>query len=190
MVWLWNWDRAVQLGINHAPHSHFLDILFRFVTYLGLDQVLIPIVIALILARSTRSAGFTCFVAYALAGVSSIILKRLAPRLRPGNWPDTLVAPDEQIFHNSFPSGHTIIAFAAAFAFVLSYRGSHWKEWSGAALLLAFGVGFSRIYRGVHWPTDVLASMAVAFLAALAANAIIRWRQAEAARLHPSEGPA
>lgn len=190
MEWLWSWDRAVQFKINHAPHSDFFDAFFRYVTYLGLDQVLVPIILALILARSTRSAGFTCFVAYAIAGISSIILKRLAPRLRPGNWPDTLVAPDERIFHNSFPSGHTVIAFAAAFAFVLSYRGSHWKEWSAVALLLACAVGFSRIYRGVHWPTDVLASVAVAFLAALAANAIIRRRLAGAAQRHPSKEPA
>jgi membrane-associated phospholipid phosphatase len=66
--------------------------------------------------------------------------------------------------HQSFPSGHTSIAFAAAAA-VTTETGEWWPEakpyigtamYGGAAL-----VGLSRMYRNKHWATDVAAAAAV-----------------------------
>ncbi|MFC9330574.1 phosphatase PAP2 family protein [Kitasatospora sp. NPDC057015] len=56
----------------------------------------------------------------------------------------------------SFPSNHTVIAFAAAAALWFAFRGLGltalaWTGWIAAALM-----GLSRVWVGVHYPHDVL----------------------------------
>jgi membrane-associated phospholipid phosphatase len=77
----------------------------------------------------------------------------------------------------SFPSGHTLTAFAAAVALlaaggcwgipVRARPGAWWAKAGGAGLvlLLAGLVGLSRIAVGAHWPVDVLAGAACGALA-------------------------
>jgi undecaprenyl-diphosphatase len=190
MEWLWSLDQQVQRAINIDWHSDTADVFFRLVTWIGLDQVIVPFVLALILIPSTRRCGWQCLLGYALSGVGSMIIKRFSSRFRPG-YPvgDVVVAPDEEIYLNSFPSGHAAITFAVAFTLVLVWPGRRRQLVGGIAIFVALLVGTSRIYRGVHWPTDVVASMALAFVAAVAAHFILnRGRAAESQR--PSEEPA
>ncbi len=58
----------------------------------------------------------------------------------------------------SFPSGHTTIAFATATILTLQY-----KKWYVAvpAYAWAAGSGFSRLYLGEHFTTDVLAGAGI-----------------------------
>src|SRR3569832_2112175 len=74
----------------------------------------------------------------------------------------------------SFPSGHTAAAFAFAGVVAKHLR----RAWSTALLLvLASGVGLSRMAVGVHWPVDVLAGAAVGWTCASAALVLARrWR--------------
>ena len=83
-------------------------------------------------------------------------LKRVAGRTRPcateTNCWATLLPPDRF----SFPSGHTITAFAVATPFSLFYPD--------AAPLLGFGalsVAASRILLGLHFLSDVIAGVAI-----------------------------
>ncbi|HEY2435784.1 MAG TPA: phosphatase PAP2 family protein, partial [Solirubrobacteraceae bacterium] len=65
----------------------------------------------------------------------------------------------------SFPSGHATQSLATFLA--LALVGAAWlskPRWPGLvlALVLAVGVGWSRVYVGVHWTTDVLAGWLIA----------------------------
>ena len=64
---------------------------------------------------------------------------------------------------NSFPSGHTAIAFAAA-TFMAKEYGHISKWYSIGAYSAATGVGVMRMMNNRHWVSDVLAGAAVGIL--------------------------
>jgi len=69
----------------------------------------------------------------------------------------------------SFPSDHAAVAAAVAFAL----RGQ--SRWLQAVMwLLTLLIVLSRVFVGVHWPTDVLAGVAVGFLASAVVLALAR----------------
>ena len=89
----------------------------------------------------------------ASAGTGVQILKYLIGRTRPELW----LGP----FHHagppstSFPSGHTVGAFAIASVIAIAAESRLLKI---VAVLLAISVGVSRILAYRHWPSDVIAS--------------------------------
>ena len=104
-------------------------------------------------------------VAMAVAGLSAglvaHIFKLLVGRTRPELW----LGP----FHfahagnDSFPSGHTVGAFALAGVLMFA---SPSKSLRVIAFLLAAAVGISRVLAFRHWPSDVVASALIGLLAA------------------------
>lgn len=90
----------------------------------------------------------------ALSHVVVQVMKRTVLRARPLGGRETLVAiPDEF----SFPSGHATAAMAVAFAYAAAF-----PSLAVPLLILAAGVGFSRVCLGVHYPSDVLVGQAIA----------------------------
>ncbi|MDL2257338.1 phosphatase PAP2 family protein [Bacteroidales bacterium OttesenSCG-928-I14] len=64
---------------------------------------------------------------------------------------------------NSFPSGHTAIAFVGAHTIYKEFRETNpWIAYSG--YLLATGVGAARMYHNRHWFCDVLAGAGIGIL--------------------------
>jgi undecaprenyl-diphosphatase len=62
----------------------------------------------------------------------------------------------------SFPSGHTLSAFAAA-----GVLGNGYPDWKGRlALSIALCIGIARIYEGMHWPSDVIAGLLLGLITA------------------------
>ena len=82
-----------------------------------------------------------------------LLLKRFTGRRRPCEiephcWA-TLLPPD----HFSFPSGHTMTAFAVAVAFSLTY-----PVLIAPLLFCALSIAMSRILLGMHFLSDVIAA--------------------------------
>ncbi|MCI8478140.1 MAG: phosphatase PAP2 family protein [Oscillospiraceae bacterium] len=154
-VWIQEIDGALLLFLQSIRLS-LLDPLVLCYTHLGDAGVLWIVLSLLLLCRpKTRKAGLLALCAMALGLLcNNMILKRLVQRPRPwlvvaGLQP--LTAPPDP---NSFPSGHTCAAFAAA----LSWRHTlPWRQAGWVGVAMAVLMGFSRLYVGVHFPTDVLA---------------------------------
>lgn len=97
--------------------------------------------------------------------------------------------------NNSFPSGHSTVAFLGAELLRQDYG-----PWVGACgYVVASGVGIMRILNGRHWLNDVLAGAGIGILSARAAEWLLpfnrRWlgldkRRGEAAVIVPSYAPA
>lgn len=100
--------------------------------------------------------GATAIVEYPIKGIFRRrrpfvdVIRAVVVGKKPGSW--------------SFPSGHTASSFAAATALA-----SVWPRMSPLFLLVAGGVGMSRVYAGAHYPGDVLSG---AFLGTTLAGVI------------------
>ena len=100
-------------------------------------------------------------VAGAAAGIVVQILKFAVGRTRPELW----LGPfhHARAMASSFPSGHTVGAFALAGVLILSAES---KTLRVMAALLAFAVALSRVLAFRHWTSDVAASAAIGLLVA------------------------
>lgn len=95
------------------------------------------------------------------AGIVAQIIKQLVGRARPELWLGAAhYAPGSS---TSFPSGHTVGAFALAGVLVFGSRSVTLRV---VALLLAIAVGMSRILAFRHWASDVTASAVVGLVVA------------------------
>ena len=102
------------------------------------------------------------------AGLAAQIVKHLVGRARPELWLGPAhYAPGSS---TSFPSGHTVGAFALAG--VLMFASKSWPL-RVIAFLLAAAVGLSRILAFRHWASDVTASAVLGLVAAWVVTAAV-----------------
>lgn len=153
-------DGAILLWIQEFVRWSILDPIVCFYTKLG-DTGMMWIVLSLVLLcfPKTRRAGIASLCAMLLGLLcTNVILKHLFARPRPWLTVEGLRYLVIEGDPNSFPSGHTCAAFAAASAWARTLP----KKWmKGTALVLAALMGLSRLYVGVHFPSDVLVGMLV-----------------------------
>ncbi len=108
--------------------------------------------LVVVFGGSTRYAAVTAaWTACGAGAILFLVLKKLTGRKRPNAlephcWA-TLLPPDQF----SFPSGHTITAFAFTIAV-----GSFYPHLMGALLFCALSVATSRIVLGMHFLSDVV----------------------------------
>ena len=168
-------DGAVLLWIQEFVRCGILDPLIAFYTQLGNAGILwIVLSVVMLFFRKTRRAGVLSLLAMLLGLLfTNVAIKHLVARPRPWLTVEGLSFLVVENDPNSFPSGHTCAAFAAAGSWFRTLPRK-WMRWTAVAL--AALMGFSRLYVGVHFPSDVAAGCLVGLLCAWMA-----WRLYQAA---------
>jgi membrane-associated phospholipid phosphatase len=95
-------------------------------------------------------------------GVINAVTRRLRPSDIPpqGPFSDTFFR-HKSVFGNSFPSGHTIEAFAVATVIARRYKNHRWVPW--VAYGVAGTIAFSRVTLQSHFPADVFLGAALGY---------------------------
>ena len=164
-------DTSILFFIAEHFRTDFLDALMQAMSQIGDRGVVWILLGVFLIARDkTRPAGVALLLALLCAHLlGNEVLKPLFDRPRPCD-----IYPGE--LHlisrpggSSFPSGHTITAFASAVALAV------FRHRQGAlALILAALIALSRIYLFVHWPSDVLAGAVLGGAIGLAAAGLVK----------------
>jgi hypothetical protein len=134
-------------------------------------MVVVFFLVAGVVYRTRRWIAYGVAMAFAgaAAGVSVQIVKYTAGRTRPELWLGPL--HHARAAATSFPSGHTVGAFALAGVLMLA---SPSRTMRIIAFLLALSVAVSRVLAFRHWTSDVLASAAIGMiLAAIAVRMVM-----------------
>jgi undecaprenyl-diphosphatase len=149
-------DDAVELGV-HAHASAGLTVLMQDLTTLGYIPTLagaVAVIDLLLLRVRRRIEALLLTGAMVGEGFWDDVVKFAVRRPRPH------LFPRAAIHSFSFPSGHAFATLCLLVIVVVLI----WRHLPGllrwltltVALLLAFGIGASRVYLGVHYPSDVI----------------------------------
>lgn len=148
-------DRQLFVFINRLPHNFFLDTFFGFVTFLGyLGMIWVGISLYLYFKQKNKFKKLlaTVVLAYILSLIlGEWLLKNIIQRPRPQFDIAGTIVPFDFNRSFSFPSGHAVISFAAAYILGREHKKLKWFYY-----LLAIIISFSRIYLGKHYPSDVI----------------------------------
>ena len=152
----------------NAYHSHFLTAFFTWFTYLG-DGFFCVATGILLFVFKKRFLSLMVLGSYAMSGIIAQVLKYYIIEARPAVYLKDSSYPyfiDDVTLHNlhSFPSGHTVSAFALAA--VLSFAAKN-KNYSILFLAAAILVGYSRVYLAQHFIDDVLAGAVIGLISAI-----------------------
>ncbi len=161
---------AFAEAIQSDAAEDFIRILNRLGGGMNPPMIVLFFFIAGIAYRRARWVGYG--VAMALAGLAAgafaQIVKFAVGRTRPELW----VGPFHYVHTtaSSFPSGHTVAAFALGGVLIIASRNLPLRV---IALVLACAIAAARVLAFRHWPSDVVASALIGLLAAWIACASI-----------------
>lgn len=187
-----NWDRQfflwINTGIPRALPDSLLpmwDATMNTLTYLGDTHVMLWMILLINLpwwmavSRKTPEKLSLYLVVFAivliLATIATQGIKEIVGALRPAGVLPTefLHILGETLSYRSFPSGHTVTAFAGMCILLPIIPAS----WRWGALIFAAGIGFSRIGVGAHWPIDVATGAFLGIVAGMMGWRIAFWLQ-------------
>ncbi|MGI9532277.1 phosphatase PAP2 family protein [Lutimonas sp.] len=151
------------------------DVFFKYVTHLG-DGAVFALVILLLLFIRIRWAFYELFAALMtlifVFIAKQIIFKGIPRPTKYFEGTETLHLVEGVKMHalNSFPSGHTITAFAIFITLALIVKKSYLKMMFTATAILA---GFSRVYLSQHFLEDVLSGALIGIAIALLSCSLV-----------------
>jgi undecaprenyl-diphosphatase len=171
-----------------------VDRVALWVSRLGSTPVVLlgGLVGVLLAARRSRAVALVMLVVVATRGPLEWLLKEAVTRPRPAG--DRLVEGSGY----SFPSGH-VLAAAATWGFVPVIAGLYFERrrivraLTGVTVTVIVLVAWCRVWLGVHWTSDVVGSLAFAFVGAVLVGAVldlVRHRRADRVPSVPESRPS
>ena len=178
LVLIGNTDFSIWINEYHFP---FLDIFFKYITYLGDGLTALLILILLLIIR--LDYGLISAVGFSLSALTTQILKRFVfgevPRpflvfkeqIDIGQW--HLIDGVEMHQFYSFPSGHTTSIFSICILLSLIINQ---KKYNYVFFMIALLVGFSRIYLSQHFLMDVFVGSLIGSMITIFTFLFLRYR--------------
>ncbi len=151
----------IYFAVN-SRHTDFLDNIEPYITDLGDGWAIV--IAAVLVALYNYRIAFLMVTTFLLTSLGVQIAKFIIDAPRPklyfaGRLNDIYFVKGVEILsHHSFPSGHTLTAFATGT--LLTYLAKN-KNWSILLLFYGVMVGYSRMYLSQHFFEDVVAGSAM-----------------------------
>jgi membrane-associated phospholipid phosphatase len=146
-------DEAALSGRLASPHARdAADQLLTTISIGSLALALVLLVGQALLRRRVAQAVMAVAVVLGAVAVTEMLKHLVLPR------PELVPTSIE---HNSFPSGHTTIAFAVGIAATLAAPPRWRRVAAAAALLYGTAIGVATVAAGWHRPSDVAGALLV-----------------------------
>jgi undecaprenyl-diphosphatase len=146
-----HWEASLIRRLVPETHAAWTDAVMIGLTRVGDGWLWGAVALAALQARSLRAFAAGAL-ACGTANLVFVVMKRTTGRERPCHAHRDLRAPASARDYYSFPSGHSMNAFAATTVL----EAVVWPSAVPLLLVIAFGVAVSRVYLRLHYPTDVL----------------------------------
>lgn len=165
-VWQYEWIRWIQT--IHAP---WLERVLHYLTILGTERFYV-IVLPVIFWGISKQLGLRLAYVFLTSMFVNGWMKDALRVVRPMGIPGIQSSHTATATGYAMPSGHAqgSITF---WGLVARWVGKAWF-WI-LALLLAFGIGASRVYFGLHWPLDVMIGWLIGLVFVFVGWGLGRW---------------
>lgn len=158
---------SIHVEVNKIVGNKAIDTFYKYFTHVG-DGVFV-VIVGVILLFFNRKRGFYVLMTYAVAGLTSSLLKLSVNYVRPFHYFKyyqrhlhlKLVDGVDMIGERSFPSGHSIAAFAVFTAIAFSVENQFLKF---LMFVIACNAAFSRMYISQHWLVDIFSGSLIGFV--------------------------
>lgn len=143
----YKFDDSIGLFFKNSG-LQFLDLILSIITNFGVVIIAMLVVPSIILYKKNKKSVSLLFITFLISIVLAFIIKLVVLRQRPI---DTFAYPFTNIINYSFPSMHSMVAFALLPILIknLPRQKIFW-------IIFAFLVAFTRVYFGFHFLSDIV----------------------------------
>lgn len=168
---LLSYDKVlIHQMLNYWVGNAMTNAFYKYFTHVG-DGVF-AISLGVLVLFFNRKKGAYVLIAYALAGVTSSLIKYFFNYVRPFHYfdyyrkqfPLNLVDGVEMLGERSFPSGHATAAFVVFSALAFSTESKMAKV---LFFIIAINAAFSRMYLSQHWLVDIFVGSLIGIVYAI-----------------------